>query len=248
MKRLRDDGMRWNRFINGIGCLMAPACLCIVTNLLLLCAAHAQAAPPPQEQEDADLVILNESQLPDTYLQGAYMVRLEARGGVPPLHWRVEKGALPAGIKLDATGLLHGAAEHTGQFQFTASVRDSGSHAVEKNFVIWVHSALEIKWKSFAHVSGNRIDGSVEVSNATADDMDLTFIVLAVAPNGRATAIGYQHFNLHRGTFAMELPFGDTLPHGAYVVYVDAVGEVAPKNLIYRQQLQTNPLQVTVSP
>ena len=248
MKRLRNDGMKWNRFIHGMGCLIAAACLCIVSNLSLLCAAYAQTAPAPQEQEDTGLVIVSDSQLPDTYIQGAYNAQLVARGGVPPLHWRVEKGALPPGIKLETTGLLHGAAERTGQFQFTASARDSSNQGVEKNFVIWVHSALELKWRSFAHVSGNRIDGSVDVSNATADDMDLTFVVLAVAPNGRATAIGYQHFNLHRGTFAMELPFGDTLPHGAYVIYVDAVGEVAPKNLIYRQQLQTDALQVTVSP
>jgi hypothetical protein len=77
----------------------------------------------------------------------------------------------------------------------------------------------------------------------------LTFIVLAVAENGRATAIGYQHFLLPHGTIEKELPFGDTLPHGGYVVHVDAVGEVEKRNLIYRERLQTSrPLQVTVGP
>ena len=33
----------------------------------------------------------------------------------------------------------------------------------------------------------NRIEGSGEVSNTTAEDMDLTFDVKAVAENGRAT-------------------------------------------------------------
>ena len=93
-----------------------------------------------------------------------------------------------------------------------------------------VVAALAINWKAPARVNGNRIEGSVEVSNTSPDDMDLTFIVMAVAGNGRATAIGYQHFKLRRGTIAMELPFGETLPHGGYVVHVDAVGEVAPKN------------------
>jgi sorbitol-specific phosphotransferase system component IIA len=79
--------------------------------------------------------------------------------------------------------------------------------------------------------------------------MDLTFVVLAVALNGRATAIGYQHFVLRRGTIAKELPFGETLPLGGYVVHVDAVGEVAAKNLIYRERMQTpSALQVTVGP
>jgi hypothetical protein len=46
-----------------------------------------------------------------------------------------------------------------------------------------------------------------------------------------------------------EIPFGDTLPSGAYVVHADAVGEVAEKNQIYRARLQTpGPLQVAVGP
>jgi hypothetical protein len=54
---------------------------------------------------------------------------------------------------------------------------------------------------------------------------------------------------LHRGTIGKELPFGDTLPHGGYVVHIDAVGEVAPKKLIYRERMQTErALQVTVGP
>jgi hypothetical protein len=98
-------------------------------------------------------------------------------------------------------------------------------------------------------VNGNRIEGSAQVANTTPDDVDLTFYVLAVAANGRATAIGYQHFVLKRGTMEMELPFGETLPHGGYVVHVDAVGEVAAKNVIYREYLETpGPLQVTVGP
>jgi len=39
----------------------------------------------------------------------------------------------------------------------------------------------------------------------------------------------------------MELPFGETLPRGGYVVHVDAVGEVAQRNLdlLYRERMQT---------
>jgi hypothetical protein len=32
----------------------------------------------------------------------------------------------------------------------------------------------------------------------------------------------------------MALPFGETLPHGAYVIYVNVAGEVAKRNAIYR--------------
>jgi hypothetical protein len=153
-------------------------------------------------------------------------------------------------MKLEDDGLLHGQAERTGEFQFTVSVTDGRTQpAVQKQFVLRVTSALTVAWKAPARVNGNRIEGSVEVSNTTPNDMDLTYIVLAVAENGRATAIGYQHFMLQHGTIAKELPFGETLPRGGYVVHVDAVGEVAPKKLIYRERLQTpSALQVTVGP
>jgi len=141
-------------------------------------------------------------------------------------------------------------AQRTGEFQFTLSVSDGQpQRGVQKEFVLRVTSALSLKWKSPARVNGNRIEGSVEVSNTTRDDVDLTYIVLAVAENGRATAIGYQHFLLPRSTVAKELPFGETLPVGGYVVHVDAVGEVAAKKLIYRERMQTpSALQVTVGP
>jgi hypothetical protein len=54
---------------------------------------------------------------------------------------------------------------------------------------------------------------------------------------------------LTRGTIGMALPFGETLPNGAYIVNVNLVGEVAKRNAIYKQQLQTpKPLHVIVGP
>jgi hypothetical protein len=211
--------------------------------------ADGQAAPAPAQSEPG-LAIENDSELPDTYPHGSYEIRFRAHGAVSTMHWRIEKGALPQGIKLEDNGLLHGQAERTGEFQFTVSVTDGGrERGVEKGFSLRVRSAMSLNWKAGAHVNGSRIEGSAEVSNTTPDDIDLTFVVMAVASNGRATAIGYQHFTLTRGTLAKELPFGENLPHGGYVIHVDAVGEVAPKNLIYRERLQTpGALQVTVGP
>lgn len=200
-------------------------------------------------QENA-LLIQNDSQLPDTYPGAQVQIHFLAKGGVPVLHWRLEKGALPEGLKLDDSGLLHGSPQRSGEFQFTLSVTDSGKpqQAVQKQFSLRVRSAMTVNWKNPARVNGNRIDGSAEVSNTTPDDIDLTFVVLAVAENGRATAIGYQHFILAKG-MTKDLPFGDTLAHGGYVVHVDAVGEVVKRNLIYRERLQTpGPLQVAVGP
>ena len=210
------------------------------------------ADPDPQQvptATDQGLVIENQTALPDTYPRAAYEYRFLAHGGISALHWRLEKGALPPGIKLEDDGLLHGQAERMGEFQFTVSVRGVDRRAVQKGFVLRVRSALTLKWKTAAHVNGNRIEGSADVSNTTPDDIDLTFIVVAVPDNGRATAIGYQHFVLKHGTMEKELPFGETLPRGGYVVHVDAIGEVEAKNLIYRDRLQTPAaLPVTVGP
>jgi hypothetical protein len=190
--------------------------------------------------------------LPQTYPQGAYQVQFQGSGDyVPVLRWRVESGALPPGIQLEENGLLHGAAVRAGEFQFAVSARDGDQppQAVQRGFTIKVVEAITVAWKVPAHVTGNRIDGSVEVSNTTGDDMDLTFEVKAVAENGRATEIGYQRFPLKKGTIAMALPFGETLPHGAYEVYVDVNGEIAKRNAIYKQEMKTPAaLQVVVGP
>lgn len=203
-------------------------------------------------QDNDNGLVIWPAELPTTYPQGPYLVNFQARGNyVPVLHWRVERGALPPGIKLEDSGVLRGEAERAGEFQFVVAVRDGGNpqQAVQRGFVIKVVEAITLKWKVPAHVTANRIDGSVEVSNTTVDDMDLTFDVKAVAEDGRATEIGYQRFPLKRGTIGMTLPFGETLPHGAYVVYVNVNGEVAKRNAIYKEQMQTpGPLQVVVGP
>ena len=208
-------------------------------------------APSSAAQDGPSVVIENDSELPDTSPHAPYEVRFRAHGAVGAQHWRVEKGALPLGMKLEDDGLLHGSAERNGEFQFTLSVTDARGRetGVQKGFTIRVRSALSLNWKNEARVNGSRIEGSVEVTNTTPDDIDLTYYVLAVAENGRATAIGYQRFLLRRSTLPQVLPFGEALPHGGYVIHVDAVGEVAAKKLIYRENLQTlAPLQVTVGP
>jgi hypothetical protein len=197
-------------------------------------------------------LMIGPEELPGTYAHGGYRVNLQAWGNyVPVLHWSLGSGALPAGIVLDENGFLHGEAQRAGEFHFVLLVKDGGQpqQVVQKAFSIKVVDGIQVAWKVPAHVTGNRIEGSVEVTNATADDVDLTFDVKAVAENGRATEIGYQHFPLTKGTIGMALPFGETLPFGGYTIYVNVVGEVAKRNAIYKQQMQSPAaLQVVVGP
>src|ERR1700677_9797 len=212
--------------------------------------AAAQKAEPGKHADEG--LVIEPTELPGTYPHGTYEVHMHARGNyVPVLRWRVQSGALPPGIRLEDNGVLHGEAGRAGEFAFVLSVKDGDQpqQAVQRGYLIKVVDGITVAWKNPAHVTGDRIEGSVEVSNATADDVDLTCDVKAVAENGRATEIGYQRFPLKRGTIAMALPFGETLPYGGYVIYVNVVGEVARRNAIYRQRLQTpGALQVLVGP
>lgn len=213
--------------------------------------ASGQAAAQANPDKVGGLVIEPE-ELPETHPREPYEVKLYGRGDyVPTLFWRLASGVLPPGITLSDDGELRGAAERAGEFQFVVEARDGGKpqQGAQRTYVIKVVEGIRVEWKVPAHVTANRIDGSVAVTNTTRDDLDLTFDVKAVAENGRATEIGYQHFLLKKGTVGMVLPFGDTLPHGAYGVYVNVVGEMAKRNLIYRQRMQTAAaLQVVVGP
>src|SRR5512135_1635725 len=79
---------------------------------------QGQAAKTDPAQGENELLIENDSELPETYPQADYQFFFRARGGVPALHWRLEKGALPPGMNLDGDGLLHGKAERVGEFEF----------------------------------------------------------------------------------------------------------------------------------
>ena len=215
--------------------------------LILLLASAASA----QQPADPTALALDPVILPKASPRHEYKFQFQAHGGIPPYKYVVSEGSLPTGMQLGADGLLSGKPTSVGEYKFTVTVTDSSSPSQKgfRAFVLRIRQPLVIEWKRYAHVTGNRIDGSIVVSNNTEDNFDFTFIVLAVAENGRATAIGYQHFPLKSGVDSLEIPFGETLPRGAYAVHIDAVAEVDVKDQIYRTRLQTKEkLQILVGP
>src|SRR5215475_4043984 len=222
--------------------------LLLVVALALACAMPEARA---QQASDPSQLAVDTAALPKATPRHAYRHQLQARGGIPPMQWRVVAGSLPPGMKLSTDGVISGTPTSVRDFRFTVSIADTSRpvQTARRELILHVVPPLLLEWKRPARVSGNRIDGSVQVSNGTEDDFDLTFIVLAVAENGRAVAIGYQRFSLKTGTTEFEIPFGDTLPSGGYVVHVDVVAEVAPKDAIYRARLQTKEkLAIVVGP
>ncbi len=180
-----------------------------------------------------------------------YHVPLHATGGTAPYVWTVAADDLPPGINLTPEGLLTGKSTKPGSYTFTVKVEDSAhpSHTSTREFKAVVAASMLLEWVQPPKVRDNRIDGVAQVSNASADNYDLTVVIVAVADNGRATAIGYEHFDLKPGAISVQIPFGNTLPHGAYVIHADAIAEVPTKKTILRQRLQTpQALQVVVGP
>src|SRR5215471_13473444 len=143
---------------------------------------EAEAQNPPTEVNPAEpsQLVIDTVSLPTTYPHATYSVRLQQHGGVPPFHWRIEKGELPRGMQLEDDGTLHGSPE-IGEYRFTISLTHSSKppQAVQRQYLLNVIEALSMTWKTPAHAVGNRIEGSVQVSNTTSEDFDITFIVLA---------------------------------------------------------------------
>jgi hypothetical protein len=214
---------------------------------IVLLATGATAQQPP----DPTKLTLDAVTLPKASPRHEYKFQFQAHGGIPPMKYTLAEGALPTGMKVSEDGLLSGVPTAVGEYRFTVAVADSSDppQRTTRAYVLRIVQPMLMQWKRYAHVTGNRIDGSVTVNNSTEDDFDFTFVVLAVADNGRAVAIGYQHFPLKSGVESFEIPFGETLPRGNYVVHVDAVAEVPAKDQIYRTRLQTKEkLQIQVGP
>ena len=210
--------------------------------ILLFTAACGLAQQP--------LTISDKENLPAASLWEPYRHTLEASGGIQPHHWRLLSGSLPHGLELHDDGEIAGKTDESGKFEITLLVRDSNNppNEIKKKFVLSVETPFTAEWDHTAQVNGQRIEGSVKVSNRTGRDFDLTFIVLAVNEIGRATAIVYQHFPLEKDTRDFNIPFGETVSRGVYLVNVDVVGEEPVSNRIFRARLVSGKQPVTQGP
>jgi hypothetical protein len=207
------------------------------------------ALPGASGQDSKAKFTITTKDLPAGTLWNRYNYQLQADGGTEPYHWRVVIGSLPRGLELQDSGQITGVVNQAGELDFLIQATDrNGVRSQPKKFTLAIEPPLRADWLKKSQVNGTRIDGSVKVSNTSGRDFDLTFVVLAVNDIGRATAIGYQHFPLKKNTRDMELPFGDTLSPGNYVVNVDLVGEEPVSQTIFRTRLVTPKQTIAQSP
>ena len=221
-----------------------------MTKILFLSLVLAAVLAWTQQPPSPNSISIVSKALPKAPLWERYVARLQASGGIEPYHWRVVDSSLPRTLRLSDEGIITGGLSQPGEFEFTVLVRDNSNppKQAKQKLVLKIETPLTADWSRKALVSGQRIDGSIKVSNHTGRDFDLTFIVLAVNDIGRATAIGYQHFPLKKTTLDMEIPFGETLSPGNYAVNVDVVGEEPTSKLIFRARLVTGKESITQGP
>jgi uncharacterized protein (TIGR03437 family) len=88
------------------------------------------------------LTITTPANLPGGAVNQSYSTTLAASGGVPPYAWSISAGALPAGLKLNAsTGLISGAATAAGTSTFTATVQDNAGTSVSLVLSLTINTA-----------------------------------------------------------------------------------------------------------
>ncbi|HEX4423971.1 MAG TPA: Ig domain-containing protein [Terriglobales bacterium] len=221
--------------------MIRPAFTKLAVSVLGLCALGANLAAQQAAATGPPLAVRT-SVLDKGYLRQQYHFQLASDGGITPLHWKVATGSLPPGLSISDDGLISGAPTATGNFAIVLTITDSGKPPRQLNYplTLQVVAPMLLNWNPPAKINGQRIEGGLKVSNQTGVDFDLTIIVMAVAEDGRATAIGYQHFTLKPQTINFPIPFGENLPWGAYQINADAVAEVAATNVIYRARLVSN--------
>lgn len=210
-----------------------------LASLLLAGGAWGQAGgrnwPSP-----ASIAILTDT-LPEPVAHAPYHFQLVARGGTPPYTWRLVKGKLPPGLRLQSqTGVISGVAPAAEELALTVRVTDSAepAHTATRELRVTASPALEMVWQRHPALENDGIYGEVKVANPSKDAYDLTFIIVAINQIGKAFALGYQRFTLAPSQ-EQAISFGSALPLGSYLVHADAVGEVAAKDVIRRAQLQT---------
>jgi len=217
-------------------------CFVLATTAIASLAESGQSDPQP-------LVIAVQSQ--QTVIAGVHFnLPLVAQGGFPPYNWSIADGHLPPGLKLlPHKGVISGVAATPGEYHFILAVADSTvpqSQQMQREMTLIVIAGLTIDWNQPPKVHGNAISGSALVSNQTGHPMDVTVIVVAVNKIGRATALGYQHFNLAAQSSSPVIPFGSSPGTGTYFVRADAAAHRKNGHHVFRASKQTaDTLQIT---
>jgi hypothetical protein len=97
------------------------------------------AMPDDPQPEPPDVIT---TALPATVELETYSASLQAAGGTSPYRWSIVGGTLPAGVMLDASGQISGAATTAGDYTFTVMVTDANEATSLQPLGIHVEEAI----------------------------------------------------------------------------------------------------------
>ena len=140
----------------------------------------AISAPAPLALSTASLPVGNAA--------SAYSARLSAAGGVPPYHYSLSSGALPAGLSLSASGAITGTPTSTAKSSVTFKVTDSALPAAGTATRTLALTVLAARGQSTLYVANVDGESVTEYApGASADAMPLATIAgTATGLNGPA--------------------------------------------------------------
>jgi hypothetical protein len=218
-----------------------------VIYLAILIIFGAQPLKSQQVTRRRPLFQILTQSLPSPVIGQPYDVPLKATGGQRPYHWSIQGKPLPQGLELDAdTGEISGTPVSNREFSVLVQLTDSSNPPliITKQLIAGAGAPLTAIFTDQPHVHESNIAGTVRVSNGSHDTINMTVIVVAVNEIGKAFALRYERLNLPPGTDSPDLTFDVFEPSGQYSVHLDAVGEVASKNAIYRDRREVDGLIV----
>jgi uncharacterized protein (TIGR03437 family) len=85
-------------------------------------------------------IVLTTESLPGGARGEEYFSLFTAQGGAPPYSFSIKTGALPAGLRLETSGILSGAPAAAGTYAFTVEARDTGGNAGSRQYTLTVGS------------------------------------------------------------------------------------------------------------
>ena len=149
-------------------------------------------------EKDLELVVLDpdhplavlSGRLPAAVLGADYAAQLVAAGGAPPLAWRIQQGALPAGLVMAANGTIFGVPASPGSTSLVVEVRDNRSQTATAAVSLEIRSPGNLTVTSFELPQarlGQPYDHPLAANGGVGT---LTWRARSLAPPGLAVAPG----------------------------------------------------------
>lgn len=94
-------------------------------------------------------LVISSSSVPPAESGAPYQASVTASGGVPPYTWSISAGSLPQGLSFASSGVITGTPVRVGNFPFTVTVADSGSHSASMQLSSQVTAAKSLSYTGY---------------------------------------------------------------------------------------------------